>query len=92
VSTRDKLREDINYAPYCMCSTMGRMTKTEKGFKCDPLKMDHFRRFGCGHEFEFDEEFLKELESLGWDNAVPEREVTASEMDEILFASKRRYQ
>jgi len=67
MSTRDKLREDINYALYCCsCNTMERMTKTYKGFKCDPNKEDHFRRTGCGEEFEFTEEFLKELEGLGW--------------------------
>ncbi len=85
MSTRDKLRENINYVPYCMCSTMGRMTRTEKGFKCDPFKMDHFRRTGCGHSFEFDDDFLKELKSLGWDNAEAEREGIAEEMDEILI-------
>ena len=85
MSTRDKLRENINYAPCCCdCNTMHRMTKTETGFKCDPSKQDHFRRRGCGNSFDFDEDFLKELKSLGWENAVAEKQVTHEEMDEIL--------
>jgi hypothetical protein len=81
----DKLRENINYAPYCCdCNTMGRMTKTKTGFICDPNKVDHFHRVGCGLSFEFDKETLEELKTLNWDNAVPEREVTPEEMDKIL--------
>ena len=85
MSTRDKLRENISYAPYCCnCNTMGIMTKTDKGFKCDPNKYDYFRRSGCGYEFNFNKEFINEIKLLGWDNAKPEREGTAEEMDAIL--------
>ena len=37
------------WAPYClMCSTMGRMTPTDFGWKCEG-KGDHFNRVGCGN-------------------------------------------
>jgi len=90
MSTREKLKEDINYAPYCNCNTMGRMTKTDKGFICDPNKEDYFRRTGCGYSFEFDEEFLAELKLLGWDGAIPKREGTAEEMDVAMKNARRR--
>lgn len=45
---------DPNYRPYClMCDTMGRMTKTEQGFRCEG-KGDHFGRPGCGNEIGHD--------------------------------------
>lgn len=34
-----------------MCSTMGRMTRTARGFKCEG-KGDHFMRPGCGNEID----------------------------------------
>lgn len=36
--------------PYCLvCSTMGRMTKIEGGWKCEG-KGDYFNRPGCDNE------------------------------------------
>lgn len=44
-----KLKEDPNWRPYClMCSTMGRMTPTTFGFKCEGIG-DAFGRWGCGN-------------------------------------------
>ena len=87
----DKLRNNINYAPYCCnCMTMSRMTKTDRGFICKPDKQDHHRRNGCGNSFEFDEEFLNELKSLGWENAIPKKELTASELDKIIRDLRRK--
>ncbi len=64
MSTREKLIKEKYYAPYCInCSTMGRMTRTEKGFICEG-KGDFFNRKGCSNSFEFPEEFLKEYESV----------------------------
>ena len=58
MSTREKLLEDKEYAPYCIeCQTMGRMTKTEKGYICKG-EGDYFNRIGCGYTFDFPEEFL----------------------------------
>lgn len=38
------------WRPYCLvCSTMGRMTRTKTGFRCEG-KGDHFMRPGCGNE------------------------------------------
>lgn len=42
------------WAPFCLkCSTMGRMTPTPEGFRCEGLG-DYFGRPGCGNEIDFD--------------------------------------
>jgi RecJ-like exonuclease len=47
----EKLK-DPEWAPYCLvCDTMGRMTKTEYGFRCDGVG-DMFRRKGCGNKID----------------------------------------
>lgn len=63
--TREKLlsEEEQYYGPYCMCDTMGRMTRTKTGFKCEG-KGDWAGRRGCGKSFEFDEEFLELYEEV----------------------------
>lgn len=45
---------DPSWAPYCLvCSTMGRMTRTATGWKCEG-NGDHFGRAGCGNEIGLD--------------------------------------
>lgn len=50
---QEKLK-DPKWAPFCLvCPTMGRMTKTDFGFRCDGIG-DMFARRGCGNTIGFD--------------------------------------
>lgn len=53
LTQHDRVKEP-GWNPYClMCSTMGRMTRTSFGWKCEG-KGDHFGRIGCGNTIGFD--------------------------------------
>lgn len=44
----------MSNAPFCLvCSTLGRMTRTQRGWKCEG-KGDYLGRAGCGNEIDFD--------------------------------------
>jgi len=46
------MNNEPGYRPFClMCDTMGRMTITPSGFRCDG-EGDHFGRPGCGNEID----------------------------------------
>lgn len=46
------MNSEPGYRPYClMCSTMGRMTITPQGFRCDG-EGDTFGRPGCKNEID----------------------------------------
>ena len=54
LTAHDFVWYDPGWDPYClMCSTMGRMSRTSFGWKCEG-RGDHFGRIGCGNTIGFD--------------------------------------
>lgn len=54
LSRHDTVWYEPGWNPYCgVCSTMGRMTRTSFGWKCEGHG-DHFGRVGCGNTIGFD--------------------------------------
>lgn len=63
---QEKLK-DPKWAPFCLvCDTMGRMTKTDYGFRCDGVG-DMFARLGCGNTIGFD---MKHHDATAWEGST----------------------
>ncbi len=62
-----------------MCHTMGRMTRTEKGFICEGVG-DYFGRKGCGYSFDFPNEFLEEYMNV---HAIEFKSLVGKQYDQL---------